>query len=215
MRQAVAIPVTVKTRIGIDDLDSYADLCRFIDVVREGGCEVFVIHARKAHLQGLSPRENRTLPPLKYEFAWQLKQDFPALEIIINGGICSMDEIDMHLQRVDGVMLGRAAYHNPWLLGEVDSRFFADSRPVVSRGELVRQMLPYIDKELNAGTPLKHITCHMLGLFHGQPGARYWRRHLSQHAHLPGADSRVLLDALDKVETVKHETGTEYYLQHG
>ncbi len=215
MQQAVAVPVTVKTRIGIDDRDSYAELYRFVDTVHEGGCTVFVIHARKAFLQGLSPKENRTIPPLKYEYAWQLKQDFPALDIIINGGIASLDEAAEHLQRVDGVMLGRAAYHNPWLLTGVDKRFYRDSHAIPSRGELVRQMLPYIEKELRSGTLLKHITRHMSGLFQGVPGARLWRRHLSEHAHLAGAGSRVLLDALEKVEMLNTTTEPAYRSGHG
>ena len=197
MCQAVEIPVTVKTRIGIDEMDAYSDLHNFIDTVRQGGCELFIIHARKAHLQGLSPKENRTVPPLKYEFAWRLKQDFPSLEIIINGGIEDLDEIDRHLAQVDGVMLGRAAYHNPWLLADVDRLYFGDSHPVPTRSDVIRQMLPYIDGELNRGTTLIHITRHMLGLFQGQPGARRWRRHLSEQAHRPGAGTQVLLDALD------------------
>lgn len=215
MQQAVSIPVTVKTRIGIDDMDSYEGLCRFVETVSQGGCRVFVVHARKAFLQGLSPKENRSVPPLKYDYVWQLKLDFPALEIIVNGGIASLDEVGSHLQHVDGAMLGRAVYHDPLLLAGVDGRFFADHHAVPTRRELVIQMLPYIDRELNGGTQLKHITRHMLGLFQGVPGARRWRRHISEHAHRPGADSRVLLDALEMVETPGKLTETGYCSEYG
>lgn len=214
MVQAVSIPVTVKTRIGIDDMDSYDGLCRFVETVAASGCRVFVIHARKAYLQGLSPKENRTVPPLRYDYAWQLKRDFPELEIIVNGGITTLDEVADHLQRVDGVMLGRAAYHDPWLLADVDRRFYDDAHAVPERGDVVRLMLPYIERELNAGTQLKHITRHMLGLFQGMPGARKWRRHLSENAHLPGADSRVLMAALQQVERAGENTGRRH-LTHG
>ena len=210
MVEAVSIPVTVKTRIGIDDMDSYDGLCRFVETVAAGGCRVFVIHARKAYLQGLSPKENRTVPPLRYDYAWQLKQDFPEIEIIVNGGITTLDEVADHLQRVDGVMLGRAAYHDPWMLADVDRRFYDDAHAVPVRGDVVRLMLPYIERELNAGTQLKHITRHMLGLFQGMPGARKWRRHLSENAHRPGADGRVLMAALQQVENAGHDTGRGY-----
>jgi len=200
MQAAVNVPVTVKTRIGIDDMDSYEGLHRFVETVSGYGCGVFVIHARKAYLQGLSPKENRTVPPLRYDYAWRLKRDFQQLEIIVNGGITSLDEVAKHLQYVDGAMLGRAAYHDPWLLADVDSRFFNDSHAVPSRGEVVRRMLPYIEMELKRGTQLKHITRHMLGLFQGQPGARQWRRHLSEHAFHRGAGTDVVLAALEKVE---------------
>jgi len=174
-----------------------------------------VVHARKAYLQGLSPKENRSVPPLKYDYVWRLKQDFPALQIIVNGGIESLDAVADQLQRVDGVMLGRAVYHDPMLLAGVDARFFQDAHTVPNRRELVQRMLPYVDAELNRGTQLKQITRHMLGLFQGQPGARRWRRYLSEHAHHPGADSRVLLAALDQVEVAGHVTQTGYCSEHG
>ena len=199
MQQAVPVPVTVKSRIGIDDRDAYEDLYRFVETVAQAGCRVFVIHARKAYLQGLSPKENRTVPPLKYDYVWRIKQDFPSLQIIVNGGISSLDEIGDQLRHVDGAMLGRAVYHDPMLLAGVDARFFKDRRVVPDRHELVMRMLPYIDAELKHGTPLKHITRHMLGLFQGQPGARRWRRHLSEQAHRPAADRGVLLAALQQV----------------
>lgn len=197
MQQAVDIPVTVKTRIGIDDKDSYAELAGFVGTVASAGCTTFIIHARKAYLKGLSPKENRTVPPLKYEYAWQLKTDFPQLTIVVNGGITDLDAAALQLQHVDGVMLGRAAYHDPYLLADVDRRFFADPHPVPSRVQVVEAMLPYIERELSGGASLKQITRHMLGLFQGMPGARHWRRHLSQYAVRPEAGTDVVRQALD------------------
>ena len=215
MQQEVSIPVTVKSRIGIDNMDAYEDLYRFVGTVAQAGCQVLVIHARKAYLQGLSPKENRTVPPLKYDYVWRIKQDFPSLRIIVNGGVSSLDEVEEQLRHVDGVMLGRAAYHDPMLLAEVDARFFQDTHTVPNRHELVMRMLPYIDAELKRGTQLKHITRHMLGLFQGQPGARRWRRHLSEQAHRPGADSQVLLAALEHVDSGKQSIQRSYLLDHG
>ena len=217
MRSAAVIPVTVKTRIGIDNSDSYESLAGFIGTVMAAGCQTFVIHARKAYLQGLSPKENRSVPPLKYDYAYRIKQQFPQLEIVLNGGITDLDAAVAHLALVDGVMLGRAVYHNPYLLAEVDQRFFNATHAIPGREEIVRQMLPYIDRELNAGTPLKHITRHMLGLFQGMPGARHWRRHLSTHATLAGAGCEVVLEALENTTRVARDTPTTtgYYQQHG
>ncbi len=199
MRGAVSVPVTVKTRIGIDDRDSYEELAEFIACVRQAGCETFIIHARKAFLQGLSPKENRTVPPLNYDFAYQIKRQYPDLNIIINGGITDLDAAEKHLLVVDGVMLGRSAYHNPYLLAAVDRRLFHDKHPSPTRDEVVQRMLPYIERELNRGSPLKHITRHMLGLFQGMPGARHWRRHLSEHGPRKGAGIEVVTQALEKV----------------
>ncbi len=199
MAGVIAIPVSVKTRIGIDDRDSYAELSRFIETVAAAGCSSFVIHARKAHLKGLSPKENRTIPPLRYEYAWQLKRDFPQLTIVVNGGINDLDAAERQLQHVDGVMLGRAAYHDPYLLAAVDRRFFGDPHPVPTREQVVEAMLPYIEQELAAGTPLKHITRHMLGLFQGRPGARRWRRQLSERAPRRGAAGEVVEQALSVI----------------
>ena len=200
MSKTVSVPVTVKTRIGIDDRDSYEELSQFIDRVRQGGCKTFIIHARKAFLQGLSPKENRTVPPLNYEYAYRIKQQYPQLSIIINGGITDLDAAEQHLAVADGVMLGRSAYHNPYLLAEVDRRLFQAREPVPSREEIVQRMLPYIERELNQGSPLKHITRHMLGLFQGIPGARHWRRHLSEYGPRAGAGIDVVTSALDKVD---------------
>jgi len=196
MNHAVSIPVTVKTRIGIDDQDSYEELAQFIQSVQEAGCETVIIHARKAYLQGLSPKENRTVPPLNYGFAWRIKQEFPKLTIIINGGIENLEQASVQLEKVDGVMLGRAAYHNPWLLAQVDARIFNDPHPVPSRTEIVHSMIPYIERELQRGSRLKHITRHMFGLFQGVPGARSWRRYLSENAPRADAGSEVVIEAL-------------------
>lgn len=216
MQNAVPVPVTVKTRIGIDDRDSYAALGGFIRAVRDAGCRTLIIHARKAYLQGLSPKENRTVPPLKYDYAYRIKQQFPELEIVVNGGITSLDAATTHLQHVDGVMLGRAAYHDPWILAGVDARFFDDHHPIPTREDVVQQMLTYIRRELQGGTPLKHITRHMLGLFQGVPCARHWRRHLSEQAIRTGAGTEVVLEALQRVNDCGQATtsATGYHRHH-
>jgi len=199
MQDVTSLPVTVKNRIGIDDLDSYQHLTDFVGTVADKGCETFIVHARKAWLTGLSPKENRTIPPLDYPRVYQLKKDFPDLEIIINGGIQTLDEIDEHLQHVDGVMIGREAYQNPYFLAAIDARYYgvSDDRP--ERKEVVEQILPYIQREMDRGVPLKSITRHMLGLFQGRPGAKAWRRHISENAHLPGATPDLLSEAASKV----------------
>ncbi|SLM64445.1 MULTISPECIES: tRNA dihydrouridine(20/20a) synthase DusA [Dickeya] len=196
MRERVSIPVTVKTRIGIDNQDSYEFLCDFIRTVSEqGGCDTFIVHARKAWLSGLSPKENREIPPLDYPRVYQLKRDFPALTIAINGGIKTLAEAQQHLQHVDGVMVGREAYQNPGLLCDVDAALFG-GEPGPTPFDAVAAMYPYIERELSRGAQLGHITRHMLGLFQGLPGARQWRRYLSENAHRQGADARVVEHAL-------------------
>lgn len=197
MRDAVAIPVSVKSRIGIDDKDSYPELVDFIGTVAAAGCQTFTVHARKAWLSGLSPKENREIPPLRYDLVFALKKDFPELEIIINGGITSLNVCQQLLMQVDGVMLGREVYHNPYLLTEVDSVLFDQPELAISRQQVVMAMLPYVGRQLQQGVRLNSITRHMLGLFHGVDGARAWRRHLSENATRPGADERVLLAALE------------------
>ena len=204
MKAAVSVPVTVKTRIGIDNRDSYDELAHFIACVRQAGCETFIIHARKAYLQGLSPKENRTVPPLNYDYAYRLKRQYPDLNIVINGGITDLDAAERHLLKVDGVMLGRSAYHNPYLLAEVDRRLFQDQHPVPTREEVVERMLPYIERELKRGSPLKHITRHMLGLFQGVPGARHWRRHLSEHGPRKGVGIEVVTQARQQMLTAAY-----------
>jgi tRNA-dihydrouridine synthase A len=197
MQQEVNIPVTVKSRIGIDDRDTYPELVLFISTVANAGCETFIVHARKAWLSGLSPKQNREIPPLRYDVVRQLKQDFPHLHIIINGGISTLDAIHEHLQYVDGVMLGREIYHNPYLLAEVDAQFYEDQQIIKSREEIVLAMLPYVEEQLQNGVRLNSIVRHMLGLFHGMQGARAWRRHLSENATKSGAGKSVLLQALE------------------
>ncbi|WP_268244758.1 tRNA dihydrouridine(20/20a) synthase DusA [Shewanella fodinae] len=199
MQQQVSIPVTVKTRIGIDEQDSYLFLTDFVGKVSEAGCNTFIIHARKAWLQGLSPKENREIPPLDYPRVYQLKQDFPALNISINGGIKSWDNITQHLQQLDGVMVGREAYQNPYLLAEVDQRLFGMNRALLSRDEVVDAMLPYVAQHLQAGGRLNHITRHLTGLYQGVAGGRSWRRYLSENAHKPEAGIEVLLAARNSV----------------
>lgn len=197
MRDVVSIPVTVKTRIGIDEQDSYAFLCDFIGTVAErGGCEMFTLHARKAWLSGLSPKENREVPPLDYPRVYQLKGDFPALTIAINGGVKTLEEAKQHLQHLDGVMMGREAYQNPSILRKVDSDIFGSSTQVLENVAIIEALYPYIERELTHGSYLGHITRHILGLFQGVPGARQWRRYLSENAHKPGADVRVVEQAL-------------------
>ncbi|OMQ23529.1 tRNA dihydrouridine(20/20a) synthase DusA [Serratia oryzae] len=206
MRDAVSIPVTVKTRIGIDDQDSYAFLCDFIGTVAgRGECDMFTIHARKAWLSGLSPKENREVPPLDYPRVYQLKRDFPQLTIAINGGVKTLEEAQQHLQHLDGVMMGREAYQNPGILTRVDSEIFGSAAKVLSSVEIIESLYPYIERELANGTYLGHITRHILGLFQGVPGARQWRRHLSENAHKPGADARVVEQALQLVRAPRTE----------
>ncbi|WP_140920242.1 tRNA dihydrouridine(20/20a) synthase DusA [Limnobaculum xujianqingii] len=200
MKQAVSIPVTVKTRIGIDDSDNYEFLQRFITIVSEqSGCDNFTLHARKAWLSGLSPKENREIPPLDYSRVYLVKQEFPHLTIAINGGIKTLEEAKEHLQHVDGVMMGREAYQNPGILAQVDSEIFGIERELPQATDVVEAMYPYIEQELSKGTYLGHITRHMLGLFQGIPGARQFRRHLSENAHKAGADVEVLRQALAMV----------------
>jgi tRNA-dihydrouridine synthase A len=197
MQEAVDLPVTVKCRLGIDHQDTEADLTEFIDVVAAAGCRTFIVHARKAWLQGLNPKQNRTVPPVDYDRVYRLKNAKPDLKIVINGGIQNLEEAATHLQIVDGVMLGRAAYQNPWLLSGVDQLIFGSPVSKVStREQVVRAMVPYIQERLASGDNMSRITRHMVGLFHGQPGSRYWRRTLSEEAHLPGAGTEVLENAL-------------------
>ncbi|BAW95822.1 dihydrouridine synthase A [[Synechococcus] sp. NIES-970] len=182
MQRAVNIPVTVKHRIGVDEQDSYADLCRFIEIVSATGCDRFSVHARKAWLQGLSPKENRTVPPLRYEDVYQLKQDFPHLWIEINGGITELEQIQAHLTQVDAVMVGRAAYDNPYLFATVDRDIYGEAIQPKSRHEIVEAMLPYIERSTKAGVKLHSISRHMLALFLGQPGTKAWKRYITEEA---------------------------------
>ena len=184
MNARVEIPVTVKCRVGIDDMDGYDALKGFIDTVAETGCDTFIVHARKAWLQGLSPKQNREIPPLKYHYVYRLKQERPDLSVVINGGIKSMQDVEEHIGRVDGVMMGREAYYNPYILATVDRDLYGErSVPVRSRRQIVGSMLPYIEQQVADGVPLHAVTRHMLGLFSACPGARSWRRTLSEGTH--------------------------------
>lgn len=197
MRDAVSVPVTVKHRIGIDGREDYDDMARFVETVARTGCRTFMVHARIAVLAGLSPKENREVPPLRYHDVYRLKRDFPELEIVINGGIQSLEEAEAHLARVDGAMLGRAAYQTPWLLAQADSRVFgAADDPALTRRNAVERYLPYVERRLAEGAPLNAMTRHMLGLFTGVPGARAWRRYLSENACREGAGVETIRQAL-------------------
>jgi tRNA-dihydrouridine synthase A len=200
MIEASGLPVTVKSRIGIDQRDSYHDLLAFVDRVAEAGCRTFIVHARKAWLTGLNPGENRNVPPLRHDLVERLKKDRAGLEIITNGGITSLDAAAEHLGRVDGVMIGRAAYGNPYMLAEADRRFFGAPDAAPTRAEIVARFMPYIAGQLDEGVYLSHITRHMLGLYSGIPGARAWRRHLSENACRAGAGLAVVEDAAGLAE---------------
>lgn len=190
------IPITIKTRIGIDDKDSDAFLWAFVERLVDAGCRKFVVHARIAILDGLSPKENRSVPPLNYDRVYRLKRDFPDLEIVINGGLAELGDVDEVLQHVDGAMIGRQAYQQPYFLAELEHHFDSTFE-LPDRGEVVERMLPYIEAVLSSGEPLGRVTRHMLGLFAGQPGARAWRRHISENAHRNGAGTEVLINALN------------------
>jgi tRNA-dihydrouridine synthase A len=199
MKAAVNIPVTVKCRIGIDEQDPESSLFGFAGAVRAAGADALIVHARKAWLKGLSPRKNREVPPLNYEIVHRLKAAYPDWDIILNGGIASLDQAKAHLARVDGVMMGRAAYQEPWRLLAADPELFGESAPVSSPREAALALVPYIEREITHGVRLHAITRHMLGLFHGVPGARAFRRRLAMHAVRPGAGVEVLLEALSHV----------------
>jgi tRNA-dihydrouridine synthase A len=200
MQQRVRVPVTVKCRIGIDEQDSEHDLSRFIATVADAGCDTFIVHARKAWLSGLSPKENREIPPLDYARVYRLKAARPDLTIVINGGIASLAEAEAHLQHVDGVALCRAAYRTPFILAEVDCRLFGVADWSPSRRTVLEQLLPYVDRHLQDGGRLNSVVRHILGLYHGQPQARAFRRHLSERAPGGSAGRDVLLQAIRIVE---------------
>lgn len=196
MKEATHTPVTVKCRIGIDDQNPEEMLPEFIETIRDAGCQNFTIHARKAWLEGLSPKENREIPPLDYPLVYRMKEEYPELEIVINGGIKTFDEMHQHLAHVDGVMIGREAYQNPYLLAEVDQQLFGSDAPIISRHEAIQQMLPYIEKQLSQGCYLGHISRHLLGIFQGCAGGRKFRRHISENAYKSGAGPEVIEQAL-------------------
>jgi len=199
MQSRVAIPVTVKCRTGIDDMEDYSSLDQFVSRIAETGCKTFIIHARNAWLQGLSPKQNREIPPLKYDYVYRLKREHPQLSITINGGIKTLAATRQHLEQVDGVMLGREAYHNPYLLSEVDQMFYGSTRPVLSRHEIIEAYIPYISEELARGTALHSMTRHIHGLFLGCKNAKSWRRYLSENDNRADAGREVVLKALKNV----------------
>lgn len=199
MRSAVNIPITVKNRLAIDEQDEEKSLRQFIAVVSEAGCETFIIHARKAWLKGLSPKENRDVPPLNYELVYQIKRENPVLNIIINGGIKTIEDSLKHVQAVDGVMLGREVYHNPYLMVEVDAKLYDDEDKMLSRKQILEQYFSYIEQQMRQGVYFKHMSRHLLGLFQGQPGAKAWRRYISENAYKEGAGIEILQYAMDLV----------------
>ena len=195
MQAKVKIPVSVKCRLGIDDQDEYHHLKHFVQIVSDVGCEIFYIHARKAWLQGLSPKENRDVPPLNYDAVYQLKQDFPELTIIINGGIKTLKAAQQHMDHIDGCMIGREAYSNPYMLAEVDHLFYGTDEIQPSRMQVLHQYVDYIENEMLKGTRLTQMSRHVLGLFQGLPGAKAWRRHISENAHKADSNAELLLNA--------------------
>lgn len=197
MKQVVNIPITVKHRIGVDECDRYEDLVKFVCIVAGAGCTNFTVHARKAWLQGLSPKENRNIPPLRYGDVYRLKQDFPQLFIEINGGITNLEQVTTHLKAVDGVMIGRAAYDRPYLFANVDRDFYGETAIPPTRQQVVEGMLPYIESCLSQGTRLNSMSRHLLQLFAEQPGTKAWKRYISQNACLPGADAQTISRALE------------------
>ncbi|WP_283104580.1 tRNA dihydrouridine(20/20a) synthase DusA [Shewanella olleyana] len=211
MKQVADIPVTVKTRIGIDEQDSYEFLTDFVDTVKAVGCDTFIVHARKAWLQGLSPKENREIPELNYERVYQLKRDYADLNISINGGVKTLADSLTHLKQLDGVMIGREAYQNPYILAQVDQMIYGEDKPVITREQVIERMMPYIEQHLKEGGRLNHITRHMIGLFQGLPGSRGWRRHLSENAHKAGAGVSVIWDAVARMEQSRPPADVTFY----
>ena len=201
MLDAVDIPVTIKTRLGVDDHESYPFMSEFVGSVAESGCSVFIMHARKAILAGLSPKQNRDVPVLHYDWVYRLKQESPDLEIVINGGIVSVEAAKNHLEHVDGVMLGRAAYQSPWILAECQRQFF-ENPAVTNREDIVEAMSKYLERQVAKGTAVKHVSRHLLGLFQGLPGAKAWRRYLSENAFKNDNNAQLLRQALAAMKSV-------------
>ena len=199
MQSVTKLPVTIKTRIGYDDVEDYENLYKFISTLKETGVKTFIIHARKAMLGKFTPKQNLNIPPLKYEYVYKLKEDFPNEEIIINGGITSVDEIKPLLEKTDGVMIGRAAYHTPYLLADIEREIF-NNDDVPSRQDVIEQLIPYVKEELKKGTRLNQIMRHTLGLFHGQTGASYWKRYLSENMCVRDADVKKIDHIMDKIK---------------
>ncbi len=209
MKGACGLPVTVKCRVGIDERDSYDHLKHFVETVAGASCDVLIVHARKAWLSGLSPKQNRELPPLRYDSVYDVKRDFPRLCVVVNGGVRTPAEVELHLGRVDGVMIGREAYHNPYSLVAIERRVTGASEPSPARHQLVEDFLPYVRRQLAEKVPLHRMTRHMIGLFQGVSGARAWRRHLSENAHGKGADETVIEEAAAKVRAQPRDGADE------
>jgi tRNA-dihydrouridine synthase A len=199
MQASTKLPVTIKTRIGYDDIEDYENLFNFISILKSTGIKTFIIHARKAMLGKFTPKQNLNIPPLKYEYVYRLKEDFPAEEIIINGGISTIDEIKPHLKKTDGVMIGRAAYHTPYLLADIEKEIFKNEN-ILSRQEVIERLIPYVKEELKKGTRLNQIMRHTLGLFHGQTGASHWKRYLSENMCVRDADVKKIDHIMDKIK---------------
>ena len=199
MQSATKLPVTIKTRIGYDDVEDYENFYNFISILKSTGVKTFIIHARKVILGKFTPKQNLNVPPLKYDYVYKLKKDFPNEEIIINGGITSVEEVNSHLKKADGVMIGRAAYHTPYLLADIEKEIFKNEN-VPSRQEVIENLIPYIKNELEKGTRLNQIMRHTLGLFHGQAGASYWKRYLSENMCVRNADIQKIDHIMDKIK---------------
>ena len=199
MQSATKLPVTIKTRIGYDNVEDYENLHNFISILKSTGVKTFIIHARKAMLGKFTPKQNLNIPPLKYDYVYKLKKDFPDDEIIINGGITSIKEINVHLKITDGVMIGRAAYHTPYLLAEIEKEIFKNKN-IPSRQEVIENLIPYVKDEIKKGTRLNQIMRHTLGLFHGQTGASYWKRYLSENMCVRDADIQKIDHLMDKIK---------------
>lgn len=200
MRKVSDIEVTVKSRIGVDDQDSYGFLSNFVDTIAAAGCKTIIVHARKAYLSGLSPRQNRTVPPLHYEYVYQLKQDYPELRFILNGGLKNKEEVIQHADELDGVMIGREAYDNPFFLADIDELAFRDAQQTISRAEVLEQYMTYMQIQLDKGIPLKKLAQHIFGLFNGVPGARAWRRYLSDNIYAESAGLEVIMQAYQVIQ---------------
>ena len=205
MQSVTKLPVTIKTRIGYDNVEDYENFYEFISILKNTGVKTFIIHARKAMLGKFTPKQNLNIPPLKYEYVYRLKKDFPDKEIIINGGIASVDQIKPHLEKTDGVMIGRAAYHTPYMLAEIESKIF-DNKDIPSRQEILERLIPYVKDELKKGTRLNQIMRHTLGLFHGQTGASYWKRYLSENMCVREADIKKIDHIMDKIKYNNFDT---------
>ena len=199
MQSVTKLPVTIKTRIGYDDIEDYENFYNFISILKSTGIKTFIIHARKVILGKFTPKQNLNVPPLKYDYVYKLKKDFPNEEIIINGGITSVEEVNSHLKKADGVMIGRAAYHTPYLLADIEKEIFKNEN-VPSRQEVIENLIPYIKNELEKGTRLNQIMRHTLGLFHGQAGASYWKRYLSENMCVRNADIQKIDHIMDKIK---------------